>query len=109
MRRHDWLRRRLDETPSPLREELEKAVAGLEAESEPAAVLVATACRTLDGVRGRLDERAAAFDLLLADGLLTLACDAAAFGDPDAVVERCRAMGPSGELGRLARKWAGRS
>jgi hypothetical protein len=104
----DWLERRMANTPSPMREGLEKAIAGLDPETELSEALLAAATTTLERTRDRLEHRDAAFDLLVADGLLTLACDAAAFSDPDTVEERCRDMGPSGELGRLARNWAGR-
>jgi hypothetical protein len=104
----DWLERRLADTPSPLREGLEEAIAGLDPEAELSEALLAAATHTLQRIRDRFEYRDAAFDLLVADGLLTLACDAAAFSDPGTVEERCKAMGPSGELGRLAQTWAGR-
>lgn len=104
----DWLRSRLGNTPAPLREGLERAIAGLDPEMDLSEALLAAARGTLDGVRDRLGHRDAAFDLLVADALLTLACDAAAFSDPDTVAESCRAMGPGGALGRLAADWEGR-
>jgi hypothetical protein len=104
-----WLERRLADTPSPLREGLAEKIAELDPGQELSAALLSVARETLESIRGRLDEREAAFALLVADGLLTLACDAAAFNDPNTVAERCREMGPGGELGRLAKGWAGRT
>lgn len=109
MRRPDWLARRLAETPAPLRDRLVGAVARLEPELELSHALVMAAERTLEALHDRLDEREAALDLLVADGLLTMACEAVAYAEPERLAERCRAMGPSGELGRLAERWAGRS
>ncbi|HSG80760.1 MAG TPA: hypothetical protein VLC48_00815, partial [Gemmatimonadota bacterium] len=104
-----WLERRLADTPSPLRGGLEKAIADLDPDQELSVALLTAARDTLESIRDRLEEREAAFALLVADGLLTLACDAAAFNDPATVAERCREMGPGGELGRLAKHWAGRT
>lgn len=101
----DWLQERLRNSPPPLRERLESHVATLDGEADLSDALVAAACDLLDSIRDRLDKREAAFDLLAADGLLTLACEAAAFSDPEGVAERCRGMGPDGELGRLAERW----
>ncbi len=108
MMSEEWLRDRLRNSPPPLRERLEYHVARLGSEAELPGSLVAAACDLLDGIRDRLDDREAAFDLLAADGLLTLACEAAAFSDPDTLEERCRGMGPDGELGRLAERWVRR-
>jgi len=105
----DWLRERLQDSPSPLRERLEAHVARLDDESDLSGALVAAACDLLDSIRDRLDQREAAYDLLAADGLLTLACEAAAFADPETVADRCRSMGPDGELGRVAERWVRRS
>ncbi len=104
----DWLGRRLADTPSPLREGLEKAIADLDPDVELSQALLAAARATLERIRNRLEHRDAAFDLLVSDGLLTLACDAAAFSDPATVEARCRDMGPGGDLGRLAERWARR-
>lgn len=109
MSRAAWLEQRLRESPAPLRTRLEAALAGLEEVDDLAEGLLAAACRTLQDVIGRGGEREAAFDLLVADGLLTLACEAVALSDPERLEERCRAMGPSGELGRLTERWARRS
>lgn len=105
----DWLRLRVVESPAPLRERLEEAVANLDPKVDLPDALMAAASALLEGARDRLKSRDAAFDLLAADGLLTLACEAAAFSDPGALAERCRAMGPGGELGRVAGRWVGRS
>lgn len=105
----DWLRARLSEAPAPLRERLETAIAEVDLEAELSRELLATATRRLEAVRERLNDRESAFELLVADGLLTLACEAAAFSDPHTVAERCREMGPGGELGRVAARWLGRS
>jgi hypothetical protein len=91
-----------------LRERLERRIAGLDAENDLAAALVAAACEVLESVRGRIDRREAAFDLLAADGLLTLACEAAAYADAEGLAERCREMGPGGELGCASERWLGR-
>ncbi len=109
MKTPDWLTRRLADTPAPLRDRLVGAVAQLDPELELSEALVLAAERLLDRLRDRLEEREAALDLLVADGLLTLACEAVAYREPEQLAERCRAMGPSGELGRLAGRWAGRS
>jgi hypothetical protein len=101
----DWLQARVADAPSPLRERLEAQVAGLDTAAGLPEALVAAACGLLEGVRDDLERREAAFDLLVADGLLTLACEAAAYSDPETLAERCRAMGPSGGLGRLAELW----
>lgn len=101
----DWLQARLADAPSPLRERLEARVAGLDTGASLPDALVGSACGLLEDVRDGLERREAAFDLLVADGLLTLACEAAAYSDPETLAERCRAMGPSGELGRLAELW----
>jgi VIT1/CCC1 family predicted Fe2+/Mn2+ transporter len=103
-----WLQERIDGSPALLRSRLAEVVAGLGEKGDLAGALLAAAGAELEGVRGRLDEREAAFDLLVADALLTLACEAAAFSDPATVEERCRAMGPDGALGKLAESWAGR-
>ncbi len=105
----DWLHSRLADSPAPLRRGLEDQIGRLEPGVNLAGELLLAACRLLDGVRGRLDRREAAFDLLVADGLLTLACEASARCDAATVEEACRAMGPGGELGRLAERWLGRS
>lgn len=105
--RNDWLGQVLSDTPDPLRAQLEAMVVDLPRDGDLPAALLAMACDVLDSVRERLDEREAAYDLLLADGLLTLACDAAARANPDSLVERCEAMGPGGALGRMAERWAG--
>jgi hypothetical protein len=104
----DWLRERLAQSPSPLRERLEEVVGGLDPRVDLGRALLAAAIELLDGVRGRLAGRDSALDLLVADGLLTLACEAVAFSDPGLLVDRCQAMGPGGELGQLADRWAGR-
>ncbi len=104
----EWLRRRLAESPAPLRERLERRIRGLEvgAGDLPAA-LVSAAVEILESLRDSIEDREAAFELLTADGLLTLACEAAAYADPEHLPERCRDMGPSGELGRVAERWVG--
>ena len=104
----NWLSKRLKDSPTPLRERLEEIVGGLDPGADFAAALLEAACTLLEQVRARLEHREAALDLLVADGLLTLACEAAAFAEPDTLVERCQAMGPDGELGRVAARWAGR-
>ncbi len=104
----DWLQARIGESPPPLRERFRAVVAGIDPATDLSDALLAAARDLLDDVRSRVDHREAAFDLLVADGLLTLACEAAAYSDPEALAERCRAMGPSGELGRVAERWAGR-
>jgi hypothetical protein len=104
-----WLQVKIGESPAPLQERLRKAVAGLDPAADLPDALLAAARDLLDGVRARLERRDAALDLLAADALLTLACEAAASADPDGLAERCRAMGPSGELGRIAERWAGGS
>ena len=105
MTERDWLGSRLAETPGPLRERLEEEVAGVDRERELAPQLLAAATRHLESVQSRLRDREAAFELLVADGLLTLACEAAARDAPERVGEICRSMGPGGELGRLAGRW----
>ncbi len=104
-----WLRQRLAESPEPLRHGLEEQIGRLEPGADIPDALLSAAWRLLDDVRARLDGREAAIDLLVADGLLTLACEASARSDPLRLVERCRDMGPGGELGRLAQRWMGRS
>lgn len=104
-----WLRERLAESPEPLRHGLEDQIGRLDPEADVPDALLSAACKLLDAVRARLDGREAAIDLLVADGLLTLACEASARSDPGRLVERCRDMGPGGELGHLARRWRGRS
>ena len=106
MKREDWLAERLADSPEPLRDRLEREVDGIPEDVDPADGFIEAACRLLDGVRDRIDQRAAAFELLAADGLLTLACEAAAVYTPDGIVERCRRMGPGGRLGELAAGWA---
>lgn len=105
----EWLSARLSETPEPLRERLETAIGEIDPDADLTRELLAAATRRLDALRDRLHDRTAAFELLVADGLLTLACEAAAFADPAEVAERCRAMGPGGGLGRVAERWLGRS
>ena len=104
-----WLLERLAASPEPLRTRLSEVVQDLNEDTDLARRLMKAACEFLESVYGRLEDREAAFDLLVADGLLTLACEAVAASDPDHVVERCRSMGPGGELGELAARWAGRS
>lgn len=105
----DWLQKRLRDSPPPLRERLEAQVARVEGNGVLENALVATACELLDSIRDRLDQRTAAFDLLAVDGLLTLACEAAALADPEDLAERCREMGPDGKLGLLAQRWMRRA
>jgi hypothetical protein len=109
MTEETWLRERLDATPHPLRELLEQRVAELDSSLDLPEALLAAACSILDSVHGRLDTREAAYELLAADGLLTLACEAAAWVRPETVAEVCRDMGPGGELGRVAERWVARS
>jgi hypothetical protein len=104
-----WLQDRIAESPLPLQERLREAVATIDPGAELCDELLAAARELLESVRGCLERRDAALDLLAADGLLTLACEAAASTYPEALAERCRAMGPGGELGRIAERWAGRS
>jgi hypothetical protein len=104
-----WLQAKIGESPLPLQKRLREAVAGIDPAADLTDELLAVARELLDSVRGRLGRRDAALDLLAADGLLTLACEAAASADPETLAERCRAMGPNGELGRIAERWAGRS
>ncbi len=105
----DWLEARIAESPAPLRERLQAVVAGIDPAADRYEALLLAARTLLDAVRSRVEQREAALDLLVADGLLTLACEAAAYAEPAALAKRCRAMGPSGELGRVAERWAGRS
>lgn len=109
MRQSDWLSERLAETPAELRRHLELAIDSIDGDLDIVTELMEAAVRLLESVRGRAGAREAAYDLLAADGLLTLACEAAAISDPDNVAERCRAMGPSGVLGELAARWAERN
>lgn len=104
-----WLEERLSETPEPLRARLESTIAELDPDVELGLELLRAAGRLLEGIRDHVEEREAAIDLLVADGLLTLACEAAAYSDPERLAESCRAMGPDGELGLLAGRWAGGS
>jgi hypothetical protein len=104
-----WLQAKIGESPLPLQERLREVVVGIDPAADLSGELLAAARDLLDSVQGRVERRDAALDLLVADGLLTLACEAAASSDPEALAERCRAMGPSGELGRIAKRWAGRS
>jgi hypothetical protein len=104
-----WLRGRLALSPEPLRRRLEAAVENLDPGTDLAESLLVAAIDLLEDVRSRLHNREAAFELLVADGLLTLACEATAFSEPENAAERCRAMGPSGALGRVAERWARRS
>ncbi|UCC73012.1 MAG: hypothetical protein JSV86_00130 [Gemmatimonadota bacterium] len=105
----EWLQARVSESPSPLRERLQEVVAGIDTAADLSEALFDAARARLDDARGGVEHREAALDLLVADGLLTLACEAAAYSDPEAVAQRCRAMGPSGAMGRVAERWAGRS
>lgn len=109
MMAEEWLRRRLDASPSPLRESLESPIANLDPDLDLADALLEAACELLDRVRLRLESRESAYDLLAADGLLTLACEAAAIADPEKIADRCRDMGPGGHLGRVAARWVGTS
>lgn len=102
-----WLVDRLDDTPPGLRERLQEVVQRLP-EGPVIDSLLEAACSTLEAVRGRIDLRESAFELLLADGLLTLACEAAAHEEPDRLVEVCRVMGPAGRLGELTTGWGSR-
>lgn len=104
-----WLSDRISDTPEPLRERLQEAIGELDPEAELTGELLGAATRRLESVQNRLHHREAAFVLLVADGLLTLACEAAAFAHPARVGELCREMGPGGELGRLAERWLGGS
>ncbi len=104
-----WLQDRIAESPLSLQERLREAVGRIDPAADLPDGLLAAACDLLDSVRGCLERRVAALDLLVADGLLTLACEAAALSYPEELAERCRTMGPSGELGRVAERWAGRS
>lgn len=103
-----WLEAKIAESPLPLQQRLREAVAGIDPAAELPDELLAVARELLDDVRGRLERRDAAIDLLVADGLLTLACEAAASSSPEVLAQRCRSMGPNGELGRIAARWAGR-
>lgn len=76
---------------------------------DPIDGLVDAACRLLDVVRVRIEDRETAYDLLAADGLLSLACEAAATYDAENLATRCREIGPGGRLGELAALWAERS
>jgi hypothetical protein len=103
-----WLEARLDASPAPLQDRLRSVVAAIDPGLELCDALLAAARATLDDVRSRVESREAALDLLVADGLLTLACEAAAYSHPESLAGRCEAMGPGGELGRMAVRWAGR-
>jgi hypothetical protein len=101
----DWLRSRLEASPAPLRERLESPIANLDTDLDLSEALLEGACELLDRARQRLDLRESAYDLLAADGLLTLACEAAAISQPEKIADRCRDMGPSGRLGNVAARW----
>lgn len=105
----NWLQHRLAESPAPLRQRLEPPLVQLAARDDLSGALLAAAIEMLEAVRDGLTSRDAAFDLLAADALLTLACEAAAYSNPETVAGRCRDMGPGGELGRLAENWVGGS
>ena len=103
-----WLEARVEASPAPLRDRLGSAVAAIDPGVDLSDALLAAAGTALEDVRNRVDSREAALDLLVADGLLTLACEAAAYSHPKGLADRCAAMGPGGELGRIAARWAGR-
>ncbi len=101
----DWLRLRVDASPAPLRERLEWPIANLDSDLDLSDALLNAACELLERARASLEGRESAYDLLAADGLLTLACEAAAISDPEAIADRCRDMGPGGRLGHVAARW----
>ena len=103
----EWLRRRLEASPAPRRERLESPIADLDPDLDLSDALLKAACELLERARLRLESRESAYDLLAADGLLTLACEAAAISDAEMISDRCRDMGPGGRLGRMAGRWVG--
>ncbi len=103
---HECLETRVRAAPEPLRSGLASAIERLDDGPDLAERLVDLAIERIEEVRERLDHRDGAFDLLVADGLLTLACEVAALSRPTEVADRCRLMGPAGRLGELARTWA---
>lgn len=100
-----WLHERLAESPTRLGRQLGEIVGSIPPDAELAEALLEASCERLDAVRTRLGHRESAFELLLADGLLTLACEAAARSGSEDLADRCRRMGPGGRLGRLAASW----
>jgi len=109
MMAEEWLRQRLEASPAALRERLESPIANLDPDLDLSDALLKAACELLERARLRLESRESAYDLLAADGLLTLACEAAAISDPDRIADRCRDMGPDGRLGSVAARWVGAS
>jgi len=109
MMAEEWLRRRVEASPAPLRERLESPIANLDPDLDLPDALLKAACDLLESARLRLESRESAYDLLAADGLLTLACESAAFSDPEMIAERCRDMGPGGRLGSVAARWVSTS
>jgi hypothetical protein len=104
-----WLRARAPAAPPRLAERLERALAGDAAPAgaatpaatgdgagvpEVAAALAAAALERLEVAVAHCDERAAAYDLLAADALLTYACEAAAEAGPEALLALTAALAP---------------
>lgn len=94
-----WLERREPRAPEPLFARMAEALSGrAEADVPEALAGAALACLRAAVEGGR--DRAAAWDLLAADALLTYACEAAAEAGPDvrAVLER---IAPPDRFARL--------
>jgi hypothetical protein len=97
-----WLEARLEDAPPALRDAVLRAWEAASGGEGVTARCVEAACALLADERVAL-ERGRAFDLLAADALVTLACEAAAETAPDRLAEIARALGPAGRLGAAGR------
>ncbi len=91
-----WLDARTIDAPASLRTRVSRALAGTPEQSDSLPQTLADAAlAALERVLANPSERAAAFDLLAADALLTYAFEAAAEQGGDAVLELSNAYSPA--------------
>ncbi|MCI0435681.1 MAG: hypothetical protein L0271_18850 [Gemmatimonadetes bacterium] len=72
-----WLGARLQRAPVGLRARMQDALDGIDSSGEPSDTLLEAAAACIARAVALQQDRRAALDLLAADGLLTIACDAA--------------------------------
>ena len=100
-----WLDARLDDTPAELADAVRRLVVGGAGAATPAQ-MAECALAAFERVARGPQTRACALELLAADALLTYAFEAAADpeagGSADSALALALAVGPAGDLGRLA-------
>lgn len=97
-----WLRERLTDVPTPLADEMRRALDAIPPNGDVSERLASAALHLYARLRAGGATRADALPLLAADALLTYALEACAEADPSAVAGAAERWGAGGSLGELA-------